>query len=642
MISICGGIARSTRSSIYTFGMALFISLFGLRSPLHAENPWGPECKALDECLELFKQLPECAATDQQCFWSTELTDQGLAQEVAGFGRSAIAPMIVLLKSGTPTQAARAANVLNEFQDSLSEGDKAEILAAWRRGSPGLELMASSSANPTFVRELMQLVRKNPTPEGREEHTFTNLRDWQEVSNGIVATVAEHIECSEGESCDPVFAKIQFKWLISNYREDEDFASISHKFIEAISNSALDDEGKVAALQLFEPQEYGRDIHRIRGISVPFLRTILDSGKPILRKEAARFLAGYGDVSGKDTFWATAANVGEATRDRISALRSLQRIPVSGIKIDEALKTLLVDPDWDVRRETTFLLARSKSPEAVDLLVTLLRPSDWRLAFTAVSALQNSEDKGVKALLAETTRTYWHPAVRLAIEAMVPRGPKLNQFPESEKSAVEFADKAVTSMNSPYSEAQDFELSRICKSRFEKDGYRFVPDYITGPDVVTKASDASDYNRKHELGMLLNLQRFANAQKLEASLRFQGQLFSGVRNETGSGKLVVIGPNGKDQVVLQEPVWAIFNWNGVLHAIAGGQSSYPVGDAYLYKLVQGKDTKWQVEKLMRLTGSPEVWMAADSTIGILGTEMIMLIHENGAPEWVGCPSPVFP
>jgi hypothetical protein len=60
------------------------------------------------------------------------------------------------------------------------------------------------------------------------------------------------------------------------------------------------------------------------------------------------------------------------------------------------------------------------------------------------------------------------------------------------------------------------------------------------------------------------------------------------------------------------------------------------------KLFQNAGQTWSAKPLFRLTGVPEVWLAPDQTIGILGGGGVMLIRRDGTPEWVGCPSPSFP
>lgn len=248
-------------------GFFIVLLAVSLSSTVRAENPWGPECATLDECLTYLRKTPECAPNDDQCFYN--LDQDGLGNEIEKFGRPAVPPLFEMVKSGNATLAARAIDQLRRHQKQILPEEGAIVLDAWRRGVFGAEMLATRFATPDFVKEVMQLLRDNPVEEGRAWNTFNNFRDWHEQPSGIHATISEHIECSDRETCEPRFARLQIKWLVSNMRSEENIAS---RIMQAIENPKLDTPGRLAALQFFSPSEYGRTKAQLKDVAVPFLR----------------------------------------------------------------------------------------------------------------------------------------------------------------------------------------------------------------------------------------------------------------------------------------------------------------------------------------------------------------------------------
>jgi hypothetical protein len=624
------------------FVFATAATALWLSQPVLADNPWGPECKTLEDCLVLFKQLPDCPEKDQQCFWSLQSNDQGIGNELGKFDRAAVPPLLEIIQSGAPTQVARAAGVLHGIQEQVQPKEREVVLDAWRRGVPGLDMLASSFATPEFVNELMLRLRKNPVQNGVEDQIFENLRDFDDQTNGIQSAVAEHIECSSGEPCEPRFAKLQLSWLISNFRNDEDRNRISTRFMQAIKNPKLDVNGKIAALQFFRPNEYGRTKQQLHDTAVPFLNHLLKSHEQQMRQEAAVLLSMYENENARDELLTTATDATAQSDNRIRALGSLMRLNPGNESQTASIENLLNDPDWDIRRNAIIFLGVKGNPGSDQKLMEQISATDWRTAFSAVTALNNTKNEQVKLALQHVSTTYWHPTVRATAFSEPSTTPNLAQYPDSEKKAVELATRAVQLERLPSADSEDYRIQGICKARFKKDGYSFVPDFITGPEVAQQADDAATSNWEHFKNSLLGLPVMHGATKLGLTLEFQGWNFVGTAGDSSEGKLIATGSDSKIQTILIKDVQAIFEWNKLPYAIAGGQGQYPQGDAFMFELTKNNNGAWQATPKLRLTGIPEVWLASDQTIGILGSEGVMLVHSDGSPEWVGCPQPSFP
>lgn len=189
---------------------------------------------------------------------------------------------------------------------------------------------------------------------------------------------------------------------------------------------------------------------------------------------------------------------------------------------------------------------------------------------------------------------------------------------------------------------QGMEIVMWCKYRFEMDGYKFVPDFITGPDVEAEAHDAWQFNEVRFRSSLLQLKVMRGAIMPETKLADGDWVFSGSTSGDGLGRLTVTGPEGQSQTVVDSNTVAVFRWNDEPHAITGGTWRSPGDNGLLQRLYQNEDRTWSAKPLLRLTGVIEAWLAPNQTIGILGHTGVMLIRRDGTPEWVGCPAPTFP
>ena len=613
---------------------SLVISLPGAA---RAENPWGPECATLDECLAHLMKTPECELNDRQCFW--QLNFDGLGNEIEKFGRSAVPPLLKMVKSGNATLAARAIDLLWRHQDQVLPEERAIVLDAWRYGVFGAELLAARFATPEFVKDVMRLLRRNPVEEGRAWHTFNSFRDWDEQPNGIHAAISEHIECSERESCEPRFARLQIAWLVSNRRSEYHIAG---RIMQAIENPGLDTPGRLAALQFFRPDQYLRTKEQLEDVAVPFLRKMLNSADREAGAEAANILAEFSDASAIDPLVAIAADQSVPSAARIRALQSLAKYAHHDKRSVAKFGALLDDPDWDIRRHAVILLGATGGESAIDYLKGQIEPHDWLTSYSAVSALRDMSDKNAKAALQQVAANYWHPIVREAAQSAISRSPNLEQYPAGERAAVGFAHSAMLVAEFPLFDRQDSEILAWCKSRFQADGYKFVPDFITGPEVIAEANDAARFNNDRFRNSLLQLEGMRGAKTPGLQLAFVDWQFTGSASEDRSGKLLVSRLGGPSQTLVENNIAAVFLWNDAPHAITGGKGSYPRGDGFLLKLLQNEDGTWSAKPVLRLTGVPEVWLAPDQTIGILGSDGVMLVRQDGTPEWAGCPQPSFP
>jgi hypothetical protein len=133
--------------------VCILTSLF-LAAPASAENPWGPECASVEECIAHVQKMPQCSENDYQCFEA--ITEDGLTLEFEKFGRQAIPPLLQLVKTGNPTVASRAAEQLSVMTEFVHVGEAEVIFDAWRRKVPGSVFGATRLATPAFVREVMQ------------------------------------------------------------------------------------------------------------------------------------------------------------------------------------------------------------------------------------------------------------------------------------------------------------------------------------------------------------------------------------------------------------------------------------------------------------------------------------------------------
>lgn len=380
---------------------ALILSLLQfLSSPVQAENPWGPSCATLDECLTHLMKTPECAPNDYKCFW--DVKRDGLGNEFEKFGRSAVPPLLELVGSDNATLAAKAVDLLWRHQDQVLPEERAIVLDAWRRGVYGSELLASSFATADFVKEVMRLLRANPVEEGRIWNTFTNFRDWGKQPNGVHATISEHIECSEGEPCEPRFARLQIDWLVSNRRSED---QITDRIMQAIDNPNLDTPGRLAALEFFRPNEYSRTQEQLEEVAVPFLRKMLNSADREAAAEAAHILAEFADQSVIEPLVAKAVDQAISSSARIRALHSLLRYERHDTPTLTRLGALLTDSDWDVRRHALVLHAAIDGDYAVDDVIGQIGPHDWLISYSAVSALRDMSTRKPELLFNRSRQT---------------------------------------------------------------------------------------------------------------------------------------------------------------------------------------------------------------------------------------------
>jgi hypothetical protein len=640
----------------------IFLFLLVLSGTTGAESPWGPACTTLDECIELIRKPSLCNDGDMACR-DEELEQplQGkLQQGVERFGEAAVSPLLGILGTGSELEVARAA-VLLVSNRHLKTEHGAAILAAWRR-TPGssINLLASNYATPAFAVEIMERLRTDPA-DSNAAHVFSNFREFEDKPpNGLTAAITEHIECGKGERCNSAFAKLQYDWISSNVESNH----TSAKMAEVLLNTQLDEAGRLAALDFFRPSEFFRPKEQMRDLAIPTLRQHLTSDFPSIQLQAAIFLAGYGDASGADRLLHIAEN--EKSNKRSDALIAL--VGVAGEMRDKSdrILRLLTSRNLDVRRHALILLSEMGHDAIVDNLIAQIDAKDWLTTYSAISALRQFSSDQVQKVLIEVENTYWHPAVRDAARHQLSAKSNLAQLPSQEVAATKFADAAVGQFSSPIHEKQDYEVLNWCKSRFEKDGYQFVPDFITGPEVIEQGKKASRHNQEHFRKMLFQRDDMKSAVQpgLELSIdewTFKGTAIDPNRSaEYGAlqGQLVAERRGSPPQVILEQNIAGVFVWKGEPHVLTAGLIFR--SHATLFKLTMNEQGVWSVDPVLRLTGTSQdwtydqidqnpkwevyskVWINKDQTIGILGGDGAVIVQSNGVPLWLGCGIPGFP
>ncbi len=173
------------------------------------------------------------------------------------------------------------------------------------------------------------------------------------------------------------------------------------------------------------------------------------------------------------------------------------------------------------------LLGTRVYENSIDDLINQIDPRDWLASYSAVSALQEFSNEKARQALQRVAKTYWHPIVRNAAAEKLEADPNLSQYPAEEARVVKLPRDFLQTQRSPVYEMQEAEITGWCKARFDRDGYRFVPDFITGPDVAAQAGEASDFNGDHFEKMLLGLDVMKGTTKLDAQMKFEGWSFLG-------------------------------------------------------------------------------------------------------------------
>jgi hypothetical protein len=646
--------------------LLVFLFLLLLSGITKAENPWGPECKTLDECIAFIRAPSSCKDDDYLCK-NNEQADPlqgGLRQEFEKFGEAAVAPLFEILSTGHSLEVARAAEVLSFNQNHKPE-DALAIQTAWRRmPNSSMNMLVSNVASPAFAREIMERLRKNPA-DGNAAHVFSNFREFEgEPPNGLTAAITEHVECSKGENCNSAFAKIQFDWISSN----AELRYAGTKMAEVLQNPQVEETAKLAALGFFRPSDYFRTTDQMKNVAVPTLRLQLSSPFRAVQLQAASFLAGYQDTAGADVLLRLAEDANFERRKE--ALIALAGIGTSLHGELDRIRGLLLINDMDVRRQTVILLGAIGGDAVIDDLIGQIDPKDWLTTYSAVDALREYEDERAQLALEKVSESYWHPTVRDAARQPLTRASNLQQLPKSEVNATKFADAVVSELKSPIHERQDFEISNWCKSRFEKDGYHFVPDFITGPQVVEQGTRASNHNSKHFKKMLLQREDMKSAVQPGLELVIAGWKLKGtaidpnLQGEYGDaqGQLVAERPGSSIQILNNQNITGLFLWNSKPHVMTGGLRFRSHG--MLYRLDLSKQGIWSANPVLRLTGTTQewtfnekkseavrsfrfdaqsqVWISSEQSLGILGGDGAMIVQANGEPSWLGCGIPSFP
>jgi HEAT repeats len=653
---------------LFLFLVALKLSFAPLAA--HAENPWGPECKSLQECMDFIHAPSTCKIDDSDCKNRErfEPLQQGLQIEFQKFGKAAIPPLLQVLKDGNELEVGRVAEVLWN-SDDIGPANYAIIHSAWRRvHGTSIGLLATRYANAEFAKEVMADLRKQPVKGSELANTFSNFREFDDQPpNGVTNAITEHVECADGEACNSNFANFQFEWINSNAMG---FDKLKSKMAQALENPNLDRTATITALNFFSPSEFGRTEKEMKGFAIPEVRKFLSSSDDDVKLEAASILTQYGDESGMDVLVRLAEK--QNYEKRIEALKSLSSI-LSKIKPSlPRIKALISDSDWDVRRHAVILLGLSGDATFTEDLVEQISTNDWLVSYSAIAALRRLPDEKARSAIELVAKTYWHPITRDAAKGVLSQKINLAQYPTEEQPAVKLTSAFMSSFQFPLSDSQDMNVTSWCKSRFERDGYRFVPDFITGPEVANEAQDASSSNAELFENSLLKLDIMKGAKKPSRKLGFNGWNFIGtapsqddyLMERDVTGRLIVSRDGFPDSVLLDGNIAAIFLWSGQPYFVTGGSGQFGGGDGFLWKLVQQPDETWYSERVMRLTGSPQfqgtdpdshspdatihpiaisqVWIAPDQTIGVLGNAGAMLIKADGTPQWISCPSPSFP
>jgi hypothetical protein len=287
------------------------------------------------------------------------------------------------------------------------------------------------------------------------------------------------------------------------------------------------------------------------------------------------------------------------------------------------IRKLLDDAEWDVRLDAIILLRVMQDKSSTSQLLASLDARDWRVSYATVDTLYFQNDPRATEALKTIARSYWHPAVRAeATENLSSRDrPKLPQY------SFEFPE---------------MEIQARCKQKFEADGYQFVPDFITGPEVIKQANNAVQHNQDLFRKTLLTRPEMQNAKPAERSLEFKRTLIKGTDLENGHGELTVQDESGNQKIILDGNVKAVFLWKNEPHAIVVNFHQSYRGDGRLYRLAHSVNKTWTAYPMLRLTGEGEVWIAPDHTIGYLGNGGSILISPIGEPKWLYCGQPSFP
>lgn len=579
----------------------------------HADNPWGFNCGTLQDCLHYVTSPSLCTADDANCLQSEETSplQPGLDKEFEKFGRAAVPPLLEMLRDKSPLVRERAAEILGTSDHVLPE-DYDAIFAAWRTGGIWNALLASQVATPEFANEVINEVRRNPDPYDLPGSTFSNFRARAHD------TILAHIECAREETCDPGYARLQFQWLSSN---TDEVASVAPRLLEAIDNPQAPMDVRLTALSFFHPNEYFRTREQLAPYALSLLRALLASGAPELQFEAAKTLVAYGDAGGTDVLLRYAETASLA--DRKAALIALADLATSISQHAPRIRKLLADPEWDIRRYAVILLMVMRDNGSIDELIRSIDPKDWLLTYAAVNALRIQSDPRSSEVLRRAAAAYWHPLVREAAR----EGPLFAV--EGQKGSFAFA-------------AQDMDIRARCKRRFESDGYQFVPDFITGPDILAEVEKAVRHNRENFSRSLLDQPAMRDAKQAGTNLRYREWEFVGTDPEEGEGKLAVNRIGGPPKELLAANIKAVFLWHGEPYAFTGTRGPGFESDGRLYRLVLSSENNWTAQAIFRVTGLPEVWIAPDETIGILGAGGSMTISPSGEPRWLYCPEPAFP
>jgi hypothetical protein len=649
------------------FFAATIIAISIQFSAAHAENPWGPECSTLQKCIGYLHAPSACKADDLLCLNNerSQPLQPGLQIEFEKFGQAAALPLLLeILKTGNALEAERTAELLWSF-DNITPDHYSILYAAWRRiHKSSIGMLATRYANFEFAKEVTAELRENPSAGGDLENTFSNFREYEgEPPNGVTAAITEHVECAIGETCDSAFALLQYAWIESNVMKSE---IVGQKLVEALDNPALNQAGRIAALSFFRPSEYGRTKAKMKAFATPVLRKQLNSPVDDVRFEAASILADFDDLSGTEVLLKLAEK--PSFERRHDALKSLTNIGRELQTHVPRIRKLLSDSDWDVRRYAVILLGTMESPEIAEDLIKQIYSQDWLVAYSAINALRPRADKNSLEALRRVANAYWHPIVRDAAQGSLLQDPNLSQYPAEEQTAVKISNAFTDSSRFPVYDKQDYEITQWCKSRFERDGYRFVADFITSPEVLKQANDASGSNGDHFEKMLLGLDVMKAAVKPGLILHDNGWTFVGSAGDVGvggtTGQLAVQRGGISPKVLMNQYIAAVFLWSGHPYAVTAGMGPYDKGDGFLVRFFQRPDQTWTTENVMRLTGAPlytaidpdnhspdaalhpkvfsRVWLAPDQTIGVLGNGGAMLIKPDGTPHWIGCPNPTFP
>jgi hypothetical protein len=573
-----------------------------------------------------------------------------------------------LLKSESVEDRERAVGFLLNSKFIIEE-DRESIFAAWRRGENKygyLSLLAAQHATPTFVSEIIYKLKENPDPNTLVGHTYSNLRDNLDgPSNGVDGKMTENIECETREPCNSDFAVLQFNWISSNISE---INSVGSRLARALENPSLSPAATLEALSFFQGADYFRPTHQMKDIALPVLRRKLASPFELVRLRAAKLLVEYGDTSGTTVLVDIASNEGSISQ--VEALNGLAAIASVKPELLPHFVSLLDDRDWDVRRHATIALGQTGSAKAVEHLISQVSSKDWLVAYSAASALRKFDDEVSKSALREIARDYWHPVVRAVASEPASVDPNLVQYPKGESEAVQFANAAVAFSQSPIFDRQDSEISNWCKSRFEQDGYRFVPDYITGPEVVAEMNDSSRHNSEHERMKLFQREEMKGANQPSLQLQFEGWSFTGTtvnpnsQVEYGANQvqLIVEREGFPTQIIVKKNIAGVFLWQGQPYVVTAGLAYRQHG--FLMKLTLNSAGEWSAEPVLRLTGTTQymsldteqprvgnevvwktnsqIWTTQSQFIGFLASDGAMMVNPNGDPIWLGCASPSFP